>query len=230
LLAEPGTGVGGRVTLAGQPVGGAYVYIYSEASAGLMGPSYGEAVRTGADGTFRVDLPAGRFYLAARKRADGSRSGEVAAGDLNGSYAGNPITVERGAYRKLGDFPLKPVAAAAHRQRQEQGTFAPTGTALTGRVIDQDGKPVQGVYAFAYLDSRMVGKPSYISAPSTADGRFEIRLGSGGSYYIGARSTYGGPLEPGEWVGTYDGQADHKAVAVKGESVDLKEIVVREVW
>jgi hypothetical protein len=195
-----------------------------------MGPSYGEAVRTDSGGIFRIDLPAGRFYLAARKRADGSRSGEVAAGDLNGSYPGNPVTISPGSYHQLDDFPLQRVREAARRLRQEHGTFAVTGTAFSGRVVDQDGKPVSGVYAFAYLDSRMVGKPSYISAPSGADGRFELRLGDGGSYYIGARSTYGGPLEPGEWVGTFDGQADHRATAIKGQTVDLKEIQVREVW
>lgn len=76
----------------------------------------------------------------------------------------------------------------------------------------------------------MVGKPSYISAPSGADGRFEIRLGDGGRYYIGARSTYGGPLEPGEWVGTFDVRPDHLATVAKGQSLELPAIVVREVW
>jgi len=230
LVAEPETGVSGRVTAHGQPLAGAYVYVYSEDGAGLMGPSYGEAARSSSDGSFRIDLPAGRFFLAARKRADGSRSGEVVAGDLNASYPGNPVTIERGTYRQLGDFVLKPVAENLHRARREQGTFADTGTALSGRIVDQDGKAVAGVYAFAYLDSRMVGKPTYISAPSGADGRFEIRLGAGGNYYVGVRSTYGGPLEPGEWVGTYDGRADHRAEAIKGKVIELSPIVVREVW
>ncbi|HAD05086.1 MAG: hypothetical protein A2091_12595 [Desulfuromonadales bacterium GWD2_61_12] len=230
LVAEPETGVSGRLIANGQPLAGAFVYVYSEDAAGLMGPSYGEAARSAVDGTFRINLPAGRFYLAARKRADGSRSGEVATGDLNASYPGNPVMVERGSYRQLGDFPLKQVEEKAHRARREQGTFTATGTALAGRIVDQDGKPVAGVYAFAYLDSRMVGKPTYISPPSGTDGRFEIRLGDGGSYYVGVRSTFGGPLEPGEWVGTYDGRADHRAEAIKGQQVELSPIVVREVW
>lgn len=230
LVAEPETGVSGRLTAHGQPLAGAFIYVYGEDAAGLMGPSYGEAARSAADGSFRINLPAGRFFLAARKRADGSRSGEVVAGDLNASYPGNPVLVERGAYRQLGDFPLKMVEEKAHRARHDQGTFNATGTALIGRIVDQDGRAVSGVYAFAYLDSRMVGKPTYISAPSGSDGRFEIRLGDGGNYYVGVRSTYGGPLEPGEWVGTYDGRADHLAVAVKGKLVELSPIVVREVW
>jgi hypothetical protein len=230
LVAEAGTGVKGRIVHDRQPVANAFVYVYSEKSAGLIGPSYGEAVRSGADGTFTIPLPAGNFYLAARKRADGARSGDVAVGDLNASWQGNPLTLKHGETVDLGDFAITTVSAAGRKERFEQGKFAPTGTTLTGRMLDQDGKAVSGVYAFAYLDSRMVGKPVYISAATGADGRFELRLGDGGTYYIGARSTFGGPLEPGEWVGTYDARPDHMVKVKKGEVLDLDKIVVREVW
>lgn len=230
LVAEPGTGVSGRVVQNNTPVANAYVYVYTEKSADLIGPSYGEAVRTAADGTFSINLPAGKFYLAARKRADGGRSGDVAPGDLNGQWPGNPILIERGRFIALGDFILHPVSTSARQDRFDQGKFARTDTAFTGRIVDQDGNGVKGVYVFAYLDSRMVGKPTYISAPTGPDGRFELRLSDGGSYYIGARSSYGGPLEPGEWVGTYDGRPDHMARADKGQNIDLKTIIVREVW
>lgn len=56
---------------------------------------------------------------------------------------------------------------------------------------------MQDLYVFAYLDSRMVGKPTYISAASDAQGFYRLYLGTGGTYYLGARSTFGGPLEPG---------------------------------
>ena len=230
LVAEANTGVKGRIVHNQQPVANAFVYVYSEKSAGLIGPSYGEAVRSAADGTFTIPLPAGNFYLAARKRADGARSGDVAAGDLNASWPGNPLTLKHGETSDLGDFAVTTVSAAGHKERFAQGKFAPTGTTLSGRMLDQDGKAVGGVYAFAYLDSRMVGKPVYISAATGADGRFELRLGDGGTYYIGARSTFGGPLEPGEWVGTYDARPNHMVEVKKGEVRDLDKIVVREVW
>lgn len=230
LVAEAGTGVKGRIVHNRQPVANAFVYVYSEKSAGMIGPSYGEAVRTAADGTFSIPLPAGNFYLAARKRADGARSGDVAAGDLNASWPGNPLSLKPGETSDLGDFSVSTVSAAGRKERLEQGKFAPTGTTLSGRMLDQDGKAVSGVYAFAYLDSRMVGKPVYISAATGSDGRFELRLGDGGTYYIGARSTFGGPLEPGEWVGTYDARPNHMVEVKKGEALDLDRIVVREVW
>lgn len=230
LMPEANTAVRGRVVHGLKPVANAFVYVYSEKSAGMIGPSYGEAVRTAADGSFTIPLPAGNFYLAARKRADGSRSGDVAVGDLNASWPKNPLTLNHGETVDLGDFAVSTVSAAGRKERFEQGKFAQTGTTLTGRMLDQDGKAVSGVYAFAYLDSRMVGKPVYISAATGDDGRFELRLGEGGTYYIGARSTFGGPLEPGEWVGTYDARPDHMIIIKKGEHLNLDKIIVREVW
>ncbi len=230
LVPLPGTGVEGRLTSGGAAVAGAYVYVYTEAASGLMGPSYGEAVKTLADGRFRIELPAGRFYLAARKRDAGGRMGGLAVGDLNGTWADNPINVTAGQMIVLGDFPLQAVDAAVRAEKLASGTFEATGTGFFGRVVNQDQRPIAGIYVFAYLDSRMVGKPTYISAPTVDDGRFKLFLGSGGTYYIGARSTFGGPLEPGEWVGTWDGQADHGVAIVDGSSQSLGDIIVREVW
>lgn len=230
LIAEPGTALRGRVTSAGRGAAGAYVYVYTEDEAGLMGPSYGEAVQTDEQGRFTVALPAGRFFLAARQRADGTRIGEPAAGDLRGSYPGNPVSLSPGETVELGAFPLEAVDAETHRQRMAAGKFAPTGTALEGRIVDPDGAPVSGVYVFAYLDARMVGKPTYISARTGDDGRFSLYLGTGGTFYLGARSTYGGPLEPGEWVGTFDGRPDHGIDVATGGRIALGDLTVREVW
>jgi hypothetical protein len=227
---DPGTGVTGRIVAGGAPVAGAFVYVYSEDIAGLMGPSYGEAVQTALDGRFQIDLRAGRYYLAARLRSDGSRMGEPQPGDLNGTYPGNPVVVPRGTLASLGDFPLKPVDGSQRLERLKEGKFTKTKTFFSGRIVDQDSVPVEGVYVFAYLDSRMVGKPSYISDPSDGRGRYVLYLGAGGTYYIGARSTFGGPLEPGEWVGTYGDPPDNGMAVASGASFPLGDLVVREVW
>lgn len=230
LSAAADSGLRGRLTAVGHPLDRTFVYVYTEAGTGLMGPSFGEAVQAGADGRFQIDLPAGRYYLVARRRADGSRSGELAAGDLNGSYPGNPVEVRQGEQLELGPFPLTVIDPAVHARRQAQGTFAETGTLLSGRVLDPQGEPVRGVHVFAYLDSRMVGKPVHISSPSDEGGHFQLHLGSGGTYFIGARSKYGGPLEPGEWVGTFDGRPDHAFTIAGGSRQSLGNLTVREVW
>lgn len=223
-------GVNGQLTASGRTLDRAFVYVYTETGSGLMGPSFGEAVQVEAGGHFRIDLPAGRYHLVARQRADGSRSGELLPGDFNGTYPGNPIEVRSGEQLQLGAFPLAAIDPAVHARRQAQGTFAMTGTTLTGRVHDPQGEPVGGVHVFAYLDSRMVGKPVHISAPSDDRGQFQLHLGEGGTYFVGARSHYGGPLEPGEWVGTYDERPDHAVTIARGETHSLGTLTVREVW
>jgi len=229
LVPEPETFVAGRLT-ASEALDGAWVYVYTEPVLGLVGPSYAAALRVEADGSFRIPLPAGDFYLTARKRADGARIGEPRPGDLNGLYPGNPVRVTRGETLQLGPFPLKPVDAARFSERHGEGKFVATDTRMHGQAIDEDGRPARGIYVYAYLDSRMVGKPTVISAATGDDGRFVLNLPQGGTWYIGARSAFGGPLEPGEQVGTWDGKADHGVSLGDGEQRDLGELTVREVW
>jgi hypothetical protein len=229
-MADASTGVSGQITYKGEPAGRAFVYIYTETETGLIGPSYGEAVQTGQDGRFTINLPAGRYSLVARKRADGGRSGVLSPGDLNAHYPANPIEVRSGERLHLGDFSLTGVDAEVHARRQAEGVFARTDTLLHGQVVDADGQPVSEVYVFAYLDSRMVGKPVHMSVPTDADGEFELYLSAAGTYYVGARSAFGGPLEPGEWVGTFDVQPDHSITVVRGANDDLGQITVREFW
>jgi hypothetical protein len=229
-VADAATGLSGRISHHGEPVSRAFVYVYSETTAGLIGPSYGEAVQTDQDGTFTINLPAGRYSLVARKRADGSRSGSLSPGDLNAHYPGNPVEVRSGEHLQLQAFPLAAIDAEVYAQRQTDGVFAKTDTVLHGQIVDADGQPVSAVYVLAYLDSRMVGKPVHMSVPTAADGQFSLFLDATGTYYIGARSAIGGPLEPGEWVGTFDDQPDHGVAVTHRQNYDLGSIVVKEFW
>ena len=224
------TGVSGRITWQGEPADRAFLYVYTETETGLVGPSYGEAVQAGEDGRFSVNLPAGSYFLVARKRAGGSRSGALAPGDLNAHYSGNPVVVERGQRRELGDLALARVDEETFSRRQREGLFTKTDTMLTGRVETSEGEAVSGVYVFAFLDSRMIGKPVHMSSATDNDGSFELYLSDAGTYYIGARSAFGGPLEPGEWIGTYDARADHSVQVAHGAKDDLGVITVREFW
>jgi len=230
LVPSPGTLVRGRLSAQGEELRGAWVYVYTEPSLGLVGPSYATAVQVEADGGFSIPLPEGSFYLSARRRADGSRIGEPRPGDLNGVYSENPVRTVRGEELALGSFTLSRVEASRYDARRAEGKFADTDTRLSGTAVDEEGLPAPGIYVYAYLDSRMVGKPTVISAPTVEDGRFVLNLPQGGSWYVGARSAFGGPLEPGERVGTWDGKADHGVTLERGEIRELGELTVREVW
>ncbi len=223
------TEVRGQLFADGEPLPDAFVYVYTRGDT-LTGPAYGLIERTGEKGYFTLKLSAGRYWLAARKRHDGSRVGDPQAGDLNGVYPHNPLILEAGEKRQLRDWSLEPVTREAKQRRLAKGMFTPTTTWLSGRVIDEDQTPVAGIYLFAYRDSRMIGKPNFISMPTDKDGRFKIYLDKGGEFFVGARSTFGGPLEPGEWVGTYDVRPDHGVDAGSDQATDLGDILVREVW
>jgi hypothetical protein len=230
LPADPDTWLEGHLTVAGQPLPDAFVYVYTDNSGELMGPSYAKLVQADAKGHFRIELPAGKFWLVARQRSDGGRAGEPSAGDLNGRYPGNPVQIKRGQHLQLNDFTLKTVDETKQLERLAAGKFSETETVLRGVAVDEDDSPLAGIYVYAYLDSRMIGKPTYISAPTEADGKFEIFFGAAGKYFIGARSTFGGPLEPGEWVGTWEGDGDHAIRIEQGKQNSLGHIQLREVW
>lgn len=229
ISADGKTSATGQLLADETPLADAFVYVYTRGDA-LTGPAYGQVVRADEKGQFTLSLSAGTYWLAARKRNDGSRVGDPQAGDLNGVYPENPLVLVAGEQKQLKPWSLETVSSAAKQRRLEQGKFTATSTWLSGRVVDEDKMPVAGIYLFAYRDNRMIGKPNYISTPTTADGTFQIYLEDGGEYFVGARSTFGGPLEPGEWVGTYDKRADHGVEAVSGQANELGDILVREVW
>lgn len=229
IAADGKTSVRGQLHINGEPVADAFVYVYTRGNA-LTGPSYGQVVQSDERGFFRLNLSAGQYWLSARRRSDGSRVGDVSAGDLSGEYPGNPLKLETGQQRTLTNWPLRVVSETALEKKREQGKFTRTSTWLSGRVIDEDQLPLSGIYLFAYRDSRMIGKPDFISMPSAKDGTFSLYLDQGGEFYVGARSTFGGPLEPGERVGTYDQRPDHGVLVKKDQQIPLGDIVVREVW
>jgi hypothetical protein len=229
IAADGKTSVSGYLKADGQPVADAFIYVYTRGNA-LTGPSYGQVTQSDEHGFFHLNLSAGQYWLSARRRSDGARVGDVNAGDLSGEYPGNPLSLETGQKLTLSSWPLRVVSESALEQKREIGKFSRTSTWLSGRVVDEEQTPLSGIYLFAYRDSRMIGKPDFISMPSAKDGQFIIYLDQGGEYYVGARSTFGGPLEPGERVGTYDQRPDHGVLVKKDQHRTLGDIVVHEVW
>ena len=91
-------------------------------------------------------------------------------------------------------------------------------TAIEGIILDSEGKPVEGAYVFAFVSPATVGRPLFTSDPTSKDGRFILRVHDSGTYYLKARSSYGGgPPVPGESIGNY-GEKEPVAVTVdKGD-------------
>jgi hypothetical protein len=236
-----GEGIAGEIAVSGSvhgpggPLPGAYVYFYPDGT--RRGPGYLARARTGKNGRFTAGLASGAYTVTVRfgtsRNASGSNGagsdgmGTVGIGDLVGDYRSNPLQIG-GAPVELGRIDLRSVDPDTWEQKQwagVQGDFK-----VTGLVVREDRSPMAGAYVFLYDDRRMVGKPVSISAPTAGDGSYSVAVSGPGTYYLGARTRYGGPVEPGEFMGAWD-EKGPRPVTLEGDTTSANcDIVVREVW
>jgi len=231
-----GEGIAGEVSVSGSvrgpdgPLPGAYVYFYPGSV--RRGPGYVARARTGENGRFKAGVAPGVYTITVRFGNSGGATGgdgmgTVSIGDLVGDYRSNPLLVETGAV-ELEEIELRSVDPDIWERRQwagVQGDFR-----ITGLVIREDRSPLAGAYVFLYDDRRMVGKPVSISAPTTGDGKYHVAISQPGTYYLGARTRFGGPVEPGEFMGAWD-EKGPRPVTLNRETASAScDIVVREVW
>lgn len=217
-----GTGVFGRVTVGGTPAANFIVYAYALTGSGFKGNDFQGNVHTNSKGEFALELPPGRYYLLARQRVDNSVDyGPMHKGDMLGYDPMNPIIVEEGHYAAsaIPAFSLKMVKTLIDSSAFRSGT-------IMGRIVDRDGHPIAGAYAALFENAKMVGRPAFRSEPTAADGRFRLSVPVPGSYFLGARSGYGGAPTAKEWFGGWGGSADHSISIKKGEVKGGVEIVV----
>ena len=217
----------GVVTWSGQPVKGAIVTLYMDGKDNFRGQGYSASPPTGKDGVFRMEfLPDTDYFLIARKRQNGKKAGPLEEGDDFGYYVANPVHVKAGKIAKV-DFG---VISKAGEIGREDSLFRDTGTRVTGRILDDKGKPVDGVYAFAYVEKVMAHKrPEFISKPADKNGTYVLNISKGGTYYIGARSRYGGTPSFGEWYGCYEGTGDHHVNIKTGQVLKGIDIPVEKI-
>ncbi len=213
-------GLEGVVTFNNKPVPGAYVSLYLDVAEDLKGQGYRISAPTDDEGYFAFDgLPESSYFLVARKRHNGSRVGPLAEGDMLGVYAGNPLNLKAGKMTKVA----LPLVVRQPSQQQVTGPDRPGTIQLQGRVLDEEGRPLAGLYVFAYRNP-VIGhqRPAAQSAQTAADGHFVISFQKAGVYYLGAREIYGDSPAPGELFGLYEGRADHGLQIRVGDNADIE--------
>jgi len=172
----------GKVTFDRQPVAEIQVAAWPEGSMHLAGEAPYLSALTGPDGQFRLDVPAGSYYLLAR--GDG----------LFAYYGRNPVTVTAagGDHLNIGLVRPEPVQVI--------------GRAGVSGVVTLQGEPQAGAVVFVYTDltSQLKGMGYLMSSPTGTDGRFDLDL-EDGTYYLLARKRQGGqgvgPLRSGDLTG-----------------------------
>lgn len=223
---EGGTGVAGRVISGGVPVEGAHVYAYLRTDSSFRDLGFAASVPTASDGSFVMDLPPGEYHLLARKRATGAVAGPMRKGDLFGYYPGNPVSVRPGGYLLLS---IPATVLKLRNTPSWSGQYK--GVALLeGKIVGNDGKPRAGVHAALYDNPDLLNRPVFLSDATGPDGIFRLPVPVAGTYYLGARSGYGGAPGPGDLYGRFEGNAAHSVTFHEGDHLAGIVITVNEVW
>jgi hypothetical protein len=169
----------------GKPVEGGEIFVYNTSQ--TRRPADFISPKSGRDGNYRTELPSGRYWVVARVRS-GAGYGPLALGKRHSGEA-REIEGDAGA-EVLVDFIVADVREMARSQRKTGDDYRK----VEGRILDMEGKPVQGAYAFARGEKNKTGVPDFISPLSDADGSYTLYLPPG-NFCLGGGVAY--PPEDG---------------------------------
>ena len=215
------TGITGRVVMRadGSGLADAYVNIYADTVSNLLGPSHNMSNPTDAEGHYQVSLPPGTYFVVARKRGSGNPTGPLSPGDY---YSEHQRVVTDVVAGKLAVVDLPVVLINNPMFFKRDVASLETDTAIRGRIVDKEGKPVFGAFGMAYNDANLKRLPDYVSTLSDNDGHFTIYLPKGGNYYLAARLHVYDMPHPGE----PDGRIADAVAVKKGQSSEEITIIV----
>jgi carboxypeptidase family protein len=176
----------GRVRdVAGKPVEGAEIFIYSGAEVRRTADFISSPSDT--EGRYSIFLPPGTYWCIARYRKNGARFGPLMPGD---KHSGEPMEIEVSRGPVLADFAvadLKEAASLIKKKTREDYVK------ITGRILERDGKPARGVYVIASTTRSITKIPDYLSPWTDDTGRYTLYLPRG-KYYVGVSASF--PPDP----------------------------------
>jgi hypothetical protein len=216
-------GISGVVTRNGAPMEDVEVYLYRNIKSNLRGPADFMDL-TDEKGEYFIDVPEGAYYIVARKRKSGVKSGPIKKGDYYSDPIYEPAIVVTDKTTKV-DLTLKQLFGSLIQKESGQKK---TGTFVSGTIMEEKGTPLKGVYAFAYKNKDFMREPDYFSTETDADGRYTIYFEEGGKYYLGARSSGRGIPKPGELYGLYEGVRGNGIFIKDDEEVTGIKITIKE--
>lgn len=183
-LAFAASGVQGRVSWHGQLVEGLKIYVYASMAELVADQPLAVSPPTALDGTYRLELPAGDYYLLAR-----DFNGKPQAGKHFCYYSGSPVRVAADGFRQVGFNLIKIPQEAPPVMGKRSG--------LQGRISYQ-GDPLEQGYLYIYRDYKKNFKgPAYFIQP-VAKGNFRLSLPPGDYYVLARKRARGGQFGPVE--------------------------------
>lgn len=164
-----------------RPVAGAEVYVFD--SANVKRPADFVSNRTGADGYYRVELAPGHYWCLAIMRTSGASFGPLGRDD---KHSGEPIEIDSAGKKEfIKDFTVMDLREAA-RVNQKRGEAV---VKISGKILDDDGLPVEMAYVLADPQRKFGDMPRYLSTWTDVDGRYVFFLPTG-KFFIGASKDF----------------------------------------
>ena len=171
----------------GKPVAGAEAALYR--SKNDKKPADFASNRTSEDGVYTVSVTPGVYWAVAVLRKGEKRFGPLELGD---KHSGEAVEVNIAPDGELQhDFTVMDLRDAAKQNQKKNADLL----RLSGRILDQNGKPVAMAYTMADLGGRFKEIPAYLSAWSDSSGTYLLFLPKG-RFYLGAASGY--PPDPAQ--------------------------------
>ncbi|MFO7605412.1 MAG: carboxypeptidase-like regulatory domain-containing protein [Desulfurivibrionaceae bacterium] len=165
------------VDTANEPVSGAEVYVFD--SANVKRPADFISNRTGNDGYYRVELPAGHYRTMAIKRISAAKFGPLGKDD---KHSGDPFEIDSAGKKEvIKDFTVMDLREAARAAQKRSDSVI----RISGRVLDDSGRPLGMAYGLADPHRKFSGMPHYFSIWTERDGRYVLFLPRG-KLFIGA--------------------------------------------
>lgn len=188
------SGVHGRAAWRGVLVPDIVVRAYRGITDIAAGKVVAESAPVGLDGTYKLELPPGSYYLTAR---DGS--GPLRPGNHFCYYSGAPVQVNEGSYRNVGFNLVRVPREASAEQAPRSG--------LRGEITFQDAL-LERTYLYVYQDVEKGFKgPGYLIQP-VEKGMFRLNLPPGKYWLLARKRLRGGqfgPIETGDYFNYYHG-------------------------
>ncbi len=159
----------------GRAVEGARIFVYGAPEVRRSADFI--SAPTDKDGLFRMVLPPGKFWSIARLKK-GEDYGPLMPGD---KHSGEPVEIELASGSEVSmDFTVADLKEAQKKRTREREGAAK----ISGKIVDENGAPVRGAYAFANRSETVSGIPDYLSAWVDDEGRFALYLPRG-KYCLG---------------------------------------------
>jgi len=228
------SGIRGKIVMksTGEPVSKAYVYAYvgkvetRAAQMGIIGISDWISHGSDEEGNYKLDLPPGEYFLAARKRASGLNYGPLYKGDwYDHKVARQPTVIKKGRYQTC-DFELIKLDEPMFFQGLTAAAKA-TDTGIRGRLLDEKGEHVPGTFVMAYMNDDMQRAPDFASTLTDDEGYYTLYLPKGGRYWIAGRFFVMKMPQKDEPFARYEGSTDHSIVVEKGQFLEGIDLVLR---